>query len=61
MIDQLRARFRRWLYLISSGMYRGECPFDVWEGSTLVLIGSGRPTKTPGIVTHKRIFWEHPR
>jgi len=30
----LRARWSRWAYLITEGMWRGECAVDIWNERT---------------------------
>lgn len=54
---QIAARFRRWLYLLTQGMWRGECGFTVSDAHGVRIIGSGRPLRT-GVLADFRIWWE---
>ena len=54
----LKARLRRWAYLISEGMYRGECPITITDKDDCVtVIGSGVPIK-PGVFGNYRLYFE---
>jgi hypothetical protein len=37
-----KALFKRWLYLLFIGMWRGECAWTYWERGRLKAIASGR-------------------
>jgi hypothetical protein len=37
----LFARFRRWLYLLGIGMWRGEQALTLWERGRLTYLGAG--------------------
>ncbi len=54
-----RARFRRWVYLLFIGMWRGECAFDHTEymdgGRRLVGIASGTSS-----LKNWRVWWRDP-
>lgn len=53
MIGQYKARLRRWWYLVTVGMWRGECPIEGYNGKELVILASGR-----AIDTDCRIWWQ---
>lgn len=53
MIELYRARLRRWWYLVTVGMWRGECPIEGYVDDRLVLLASGR-----SIDSDCRIWWE---
>jgi len=58
-LEILRARFRRWWYLLISGMWRGECAINVRDDDGNV-IGLASGVSTQGAFTHIRIWWEKP-
>jgi len=62
----LKARLRRWWYLLTSGMWRGECAINVRdEAGNVIGVASGvsnfvRDSHTLGPFTKVRIWWEKP-
>jgi hypothetical protein len=62
----LRARCRRWWYLISGAMWRGHYAvtiYDIEPGRMFArryvrVIGAGIPTDEPGVFSEFRIFFE---
>lgn len=56
--NQYLARFRRWWYLATVGMWRGECAVDISDSKgRLCVLGSGVPIE-PGVIQPHRIWWE---
>jgi hypothetical protein len=61
-LDLPAARFRRWLYLLCVGMWRGECAHDFSDplgarDHRLTLLGSG---PADAYRDELRIWWERP-
>ena len=54
MLARLRARFARWCYLISYGLWRGECTIDVTDRKGILTIASGCQLNKPD---KWKIFW----
>lgn len=43
MIKLLKARFLRWVYLITKGMWKGECAVDIkTENAIYLVVAKGR-------------------
>lgn len=51
------AMFRRWVYLLFIGMWKGECAYTTWYKGQIKILGSGRPTKHPGVFSNYRIWY----
>lgn len=51
------ARLLRWWYLLTDGMWKGECAVDVSDSRGISVLGSGREID-PGVVQPFRIWWE---
>lgn len=54
----LRARLRRWWYLLTVGMWRGECAVTYYENGRVTIVGSGIPTNFEDVFKNYRIWWE---
>jgi hypothetical protein len=52
-----KARLNRWSYLITQGLWRGECAYAIRDNQGLRLLGSGVPM-VPGIFKDYRVWWE---
>lgn len=57
--DVLAARMNRWAYLVTEGLYRGECSYEIRDSRGLRLLGSGVPV-TDGVYQNWRVWWERP-
>lgn len=59
MRAQLQARFRRWWYLLTQGMCRGECAVTISDEKGVKIIGSGAPSYFGRhVYKNYRIYWE---
>lgn len=64
-LDQVLARIRRWWYLLTVGMRRGEMAIDLYSRypdgrEELRVLGSGREIEK-GVRKDYRIWWEKKR
>lgn len=53
----LRARLRRWWYLLTAGMANGECSEDHYMHGELIGLYSSRRDRGSWLDTHVRVWW----
>lgn len=53
----IKARIRRWWYLLRVGSRKGEVAFDYYDGDGLIGMYSGRRNRASWLDESERIWW----